>query len=101
MARTSRMALEYSARLRRWTAGRPGLGWAAAARSSESARDLVNAAATGAAGRGMPAGGISPVENLRRTRSIRGAFAAGFSRSGAERSTPAVGFFWLWQIAQY
>src|ERR1035438_10714071 len=100
-ASTSRMALLYSTRFRRCTAGRPGLGLAAAARSRASSRDLVNDAAVGAAGRGMPAGGISPVRILRSTFSSTAALPPALATSIPLSATPAVAFFWLWHRAQY
>jgi hypothetical protein len=61
----------------------------------------VNDAATGAVGRGMPAGGISPVLNLRSTLSSSAALLPAFATSIPLSATPAVGFFWLWHPAQY
>ena len=95
------MALLYSARFRRCTAGRPGLGCAAAYLSSESSSVRVKFATTGAAGRGIPAGGISPVLNLRSTRSSSAALGPALAGSTPFSATPAVGFFWLWQATQY
>src|SRR5436853_1590335 len=99
------MALLYSARLSRCTAGLPGLGLAAAARSSASSSDLANDAETAAAGRGSPGGGISPVRTLRSTLSKTLAFAPALApaleRSIPSRATPAVAALWLWHATQY
>ena len=52
----SRMALAYSARFRRWSAGRPGSGRAAAAASTVSSREAASASSTARSGRRAPCG---------------------------------------------
>ena len=69
----SRTAAVYSARFKRCTATRPGLGLARAAASSAVSNSVVTFAYVALSGRGRPAGGISPVRSLRATFSHKSA----------------------------
>jgi hypothetical protein len=66
-ARRSRMALLYSARFRRWSAGAPGSNRRAADASSAASRAVVNVCRAAGAGFGAPSGGMDPVRSLRTT----------------------------------
>ena len=57
-ARRSRIALPYSARFRRWMAGRPGFGFLMETSSSDRSSQVVNAAVRAGSGFGSGAGGI-------------------------------------------
>jgi hypothetical protein len=80
---------------------RPGLGFAAAARSSEVSRAAIKFAASAFSGRGLPAGGIAPERSLRITFSQISGFAEGLDMSALSSSRPAVLIVWLWQVTQY
>ena len=71
------MALAYSARFRRCSEGRPGLGSVAAAASSEFSRYDTRAVRAGSDGRGTPPGGIRPPRSLRTTFSQTSALVPG------------------------
>ena len=86
----SRTALTYSVRFRRWIAGRPGLGCAAAARSSAVSSQDANSALVAASGRGRPGGGIAPARSLRTTFSHTSAPPPTSARSAVSSSSPAV-----------
>src|SRR5262245_60706208 len=95
------MALAYSLRLRRCSAGMPGSGRREAARSRDDSSAAVNAAATEAGGFGAVRGGIMPVRSLRTTfshTSILSSTLATFIVSSAR--DPALTRS-LWQVAQY
>ena len=93
-ARRSRTALAYSARFRRWTAGRrPGFGSAAAAASIAVSRRAATPSYCASLGRGRPAGGIARVRSLRTTfshSSTSPACSPTPSKSTPCRETPAV-----------
>ena len=100
-ASRSRIALAYSARFRRCRTGRPGLGRAAAVRSSEAASQPTMPSSDDWSGRGAPAGGMAPAPTFRMTFSQVAGSAAGRVRSAPCRLRPAA--FWrsLWHPAQY
>src|SRR5437879_4398463 len=95
------MAAVYSARFRRCTATRPGLGLAAAAASSAPSIADVIAVYVAASGRGRPGGGISCVRSLVATFSQISALLPTWSTSSASSVSPAVLSFVLWQVTQY
>jgi len=88
------MALVYSARFSRWTAGRrPGFGWADAAASSAVSRRVAARSYSASAGRRRPGGGIARVRSFRTTfsqRSTSPAFSPTCSRSRLWSDSPAV-----------
>ena len=84
--RRSRTELLYSTRLRRCSAGRPGFGAAAAARSIAASRPLANASSCSLSGRFAPAGGIMPARTLRATFSQVATSAVGRAASRPDRT---------------
>src|SRR5207253_2257114 len=84
----SLIAFAYSTRLRRWMGGRPGSGWAAAARSSAVARFEIRSWYEALSGRGRPAGGIAADRSFRTTFSHTGAAP---SSANAVRKIRALG----------
>src|SRR5947207_9909566 len=100
-AKRSRTALLYSARFRRRMVARPGFGCAAALRPSADITQFVKVFSKAASGRGIPAGGISPVRTLRSTRSSNSALDATLEKSRPSSTTPAVFRLSLWQATQY
>src|SRR5438445_8984016 len=97
----SLIAFAYSTRLRRWMGGRPGSGWAAAARSSAVARFEIRSWYEALSGRGRPASGIAADRSFRTTFSHTGAAAPTSRMSSPSRARPAVFSLWLWHVAQY
>ena len=100
-ASSSSMAAAYSARLSRWSATRPGLGFAAAASSSERSSQDTNPSAAAWSGRGTPGGGIIPPRTLRTTFSHTSASPARCARSMVSNVRLAVFARWLWHVTQY
>ena len=102
MASRSRIALLYSARLRRCTAPiRPGFGLVDDARSISCSSIPATLWNVSASGRGLPGGGMDPARSFAITFSTSSAFPASFAVSSVSRSTPAVRDFWLWHVRQY
>ena len=94
------MALAYSVRLSRWIAGLPGLGSAAAARSSSLSSPDKRRLVASPDGRDRPAGGMAPARSLRATFSQVSGAAATSSASTDSRLSPAVRWASLWQSTQ-
>ena len=94
------MTLTYSTRFSRRDATRPGLGSAAATRSSACSSDVTKVSISARAGRGRPSGGICPVRSLWTTFSRTGAWAAACVGSTSSRASPPVSSRWLWQVTQ-
>ena len=96
----SRTALPYSARFRRCSAGAPGFGAAAAARSIASSIVAAKRSSVARSGRGAPLGGIMPVRTLRTTFSqVCGSRPGVRDVEHVERETAGLQR-WLWQVAQ-
>jgi hypothetical protein len=95
------MALAYSTWFKRWMGIRPGLGFRAAARSSDVLSQVVKASAEALSGRGMLGGGISPVLTLCNTFSQTSAPLATLSRSIFSSVICAVRSRSLWQTTQF
>ena len=100
-ASRSRMALPYSNRFRRWSAGRPGFGCAAASPSSSVSSQATNASIACSSGRLRPGGGIAPLRSLRTTFSQVAPSAPMCPTSAWSSSRPAVCSLSLWQATQY
>ena len=100
-ASKSSMALAYSTRFIRRATTRPGLGSAAATRSSAVSSEVAKASMVAASGRGRPSGGICPLRSLCTTFSSTSAFAATFPMSSWSSMRPAVCNRSLWQLTQY
>jgi hypothetical protein len=98
-ARTSRIALVYSVRFSRCMPG--GIRFAEPLRSSSVSMKETIDSSTGAAGRGMPAGGIIPARSLRTTFSQVSAWSCILATSSLSSNSPAVCKRWLWQVTQY
>ena len=96
----SRTALAYSARFRRWTAGRPGSGFCSPVRSSSVSSQAMNSWVVAAVGRGRPAGGIAFARSRRITCSQVAAFVSTRATSSVSRASPAVSVRRLWQATQ-
>ena len=99
-ASRSRMTLPYSARFRRCSSGRPGLG-TAPARSSSAVSHDVSDAMVASSGRGIPCGGMARVRTLRATVSQMAGCVSTWARSSVSSASPAVRVRWLWQVTQY
>ena len=97
----SRTAFAYSARLRRCRTGAPGLGLAAAARSSASSSCEVTRSSVARSGRGAPLGGIMPVRSFRTTFSHACGSRPTCSTSSWSSTSPPAFIRSLWQVAQY
>src|SRR5262245_43548499 len=96
------MALLYSARFRRCTVDRPGLGCASASRSIVDWRWAANPSAIRTSGRlRTVVGGISPERSLRATFSHTSAWEATSARSMCSRVSPPVFRRSLWHATQY
>src|SRR5688572_20217457 len=100
-ASRSRMALAYSARLRRCSAVRPGCGLTAAARSIVVSRCATNASSVAASGRGIPAGGIIPARTFRITFSHISAWLGMSLRSACSSDSSPDRVRSLWHVTQY
>ncbi|MCE2541777.1 MAG: hypothetical protein J4G16_15790 [Acidobacteria bacterium] len=94
------MALAYSARFSRWTAGLPGSGFSRPARSSSVSSHSMNPWVAAAVGRGRPAGGIAFARSRRITCSQVSAFVSTCATSSVSRAKPAVSVRRLWQATQ-
>src|SRR6202020_2188968 len=100
-ASRSRIALAYSARFKRWSAGRPGLGWSAAALSIEPSSHDRNSSTAAFSGLGIPKGGMAPVRSFLTPFSQVSALSGTFDRSILSSVNPAIFVFELWQVTQY
>src|SRR5947199_3197653 len=100
-ASKSRIALEYSARFSRCSAGLPGLGFAIDARSIDISIEDAKASTLALSGLGIPSGGIAPARTLRITFSHISACAGTFERSAVSSVKPAIFVFELWHVTQY
>ena len=97
----SRTTFTYSERLRRRETTRPGLGEAAASRSSAASTDPMNPSSVAASGRGEPAGGIVPPRSFRTTFSSTAACCRASLASMPVRTRSPVLSRSLWQVTQY
>ena len=96
------MALRYSARFRRCSVGRPGLGCSSGGAIElrlQPRRRRYRSAPCPAAD--VRRGGIAPVRSLRTTFSHASACSPTCDRSIASSARPAVFTRWLWQVTQY
>ena len=100
-ASRSRIALAYSVRFSRCSAGVARLAPGTAARSSALRAARRSRRATARSGAAAPLGGIMPVLILRTTFSHVSASAPTRVRSSASSARPAVFARWLWQVMQY
>ena len=80
---------------------RPGLGAAAADRSSDVSSDETRELYVASSGRGSPAGGIMRPRSFRTTFSRASAFPATRCRSIVSSASPAVRTLPLWHATQY
>src|ERR1700722_3028805 len=81
--------------------GRPGLGWADAARSREVSSEATKACSFALGGLGMEGGGMAPARNWRTTFSRDSPLCATSLRFTFSSDNPAVCNLSLWHATQY
>ena len=94
------MALAYSDRFSRCTAGRPGFGRAFQASSRALSRWLASASYVAASGRGRPAGGMVRVRSFCATFSHTSGLPPTLPTSTVSSARPPVSSRSLWQPTQ-